>query len=123
MVKHKNYIATANIRITNLYWFCHHCYHAFDIIFDNPSSIFLNNIIAIAAGHDEEESEQFLNSVKQHFYNAGISNGDSVTIIYNGSRALAIGIPGKDLWVDVSDGILPSIPLKTSSELRFNIPS
>ena len=116
-------ITTANIRITNLYWFGHHCYHAFDIWFDNASTCLLDNIIAIAAGHNEEESEQFLNSVKQHFSNAGISNGDSVSILYTGTRALAIGIPGKDLWVDVNDGILPHIPLKTSSELGFNIDS
>lgn len=99
-------IATA--RITGLteppYYFDHHCYYAWDIVFQDASTFAFNNLPSIKVGETEEEGEIFCNILKENFKRAHIYDGDKVAVIFgNDGYILAIGKPGKDVWIDTND--------------------
>lgn len=117
-------IARANIHFSDLYQLIHHCYYAFDIMFENPSTIRLSNLIGITAGTDREKAEEFLNSVKNYFHDAAsIYDGCCVAVLFSGLNILAIGSFARDAWIDIRDGIIPCATKKNFSALGINITS
>ena len=60
-------IATAQIEglAKSPYYFEHHCYYAWDIMFRNSSTLIFNNIPFIKVGDTEEEGNIFCNQIKE----------------------------------------------------------
>lgn len=114
-------IATARLYgITkDLYFFKHRGYYAFDIMFDNASTLGFYNLSANKAGDDYEEAENFWNEVKASFEFIGIDDGDKVAVIFKNNEVIAIGKIGQDLWIDTINGFTA----KTFKELDFQINS
>ena len=115
-------IATARIEGLNKppYYFEHHCYFAFDILFSDSSSLAFLNLAFIKAGDTEEGAVLFCNQIKENFKQAGIQEGDAVAILYGPDRYVrAIGRLGQDLWIDVEDKFIK----KTFKELNIVITS
>lgn len=112
-------IATAQINglAEAPYYFDEKCYFAWDIMFTEPSTIFLNNIPFINVGRDEEQAEALCNQIKENFKEALISDGDKVALIINSrsGKVRAISSIGKDYWIDVKD----NFKVKTFNELNL----
>ena len=98
-------IATADLHFSDLYWFEKHCYYAFDLTFENTSTILFNNLSFLNAGFDHDSAEYFLNAVKKYFKLANILDGSPVNVLFSGQQILAIGARGSDLWIDVRKGV------------------
>ena len=87
-------IATARIKglKNSPYYFEPHCYYAWDIIFEDTSTLFFNNLPFIKVGNTEEEGKVFCNQLKENFNKAHIYDGDKVAVIFeDDGRVLAIG--------------------------------
>lgn len=115
-------IATA--RIDGLtkqpYYFDHHCYYAWDIMFNDTSTFLFDNIAFIKVGKNKEEGEKFCNQIKENFREANIYDGERVAVIFgDDSRVLAIGKIGDDMWIDTAD----KFAKKTFAELNICITS
>ena len=123
MEKNPLCIATAELHFSDLYWFEHRCFYAFDIDFKESTSIFCPNLAYIPAGYDEERAEDFLKTVKHYFTTAGIHDGDSVAVLFSDTQVLAIGALGNELWIDVHEGIFPHVPPKDFSKLGLDTKS
>lgn len=111
-------IATAQIDglAKSPYYFEHHCYYAWDIMFRNSSTLIFYNIPFIKVGDTEEEGNIFCNQIKENFNKAHINEGDKVAIIFDDSgHVIAIGSIGKDVWIDVTD----KFARKTFAELKI----
>ena len=79
-------------------------YYAWDIMFDNSSTLIFYNIPFIKVGDTEEEGNIFCNQIKENFNKAHINEGDKVAIIFEDSgHVIAIGSIGKDVWIDVTN--------------------
>ena len=98
-------IGTADLHFSNLYWFEKYCYYAFDITFENASTLWFNNLMFLNAGFDYDGAKDFLNAVKEYFKLANIADGSPVSILFSGNQILAIGARGSDLWIDVRYGV------------------
>ena len=115
-------IATAQIRGLNdsPYYFEHHCFYAWRIIFLKPSTIRIDNLPVIPVGETKEEGEKFCNQLKQNFREALIHEGEKVAVIFeDDGQVLAIGSLGSNLWIDTRDKFVK----KTFKELNININS
>ena len=116
-------IATARIKglKEEPYYFKHLCFYVWDIMFEDPSSIFaLNNLPYIKVGDTKEEAKIFCDKLKENFKEAHIYEGDKVAVIFeDDGHVLAIGSTGKDLWIDVTDKFVK----KTFAELNIAIKS
>lgn len=123
MEKNQLCISTAELHFSNLYWFEHRCFYAFDIDFKNSSTIFCPNLAYIPAGYGEDTAEDFLKAAKNYFLTAGIHDGDTVAVLFSDDRVLAIGALGNDLWIDVHEGIFPHVPPKDFSALGIKAKS
>jgi len=117
-------IATATLHFSDLYYFEHKCFYAFDISFDKTSTLLFYHLTQIPAGREKDTAKEFLNAAKQYFSTAGIHDGSDVAVLFSADgRVVAISAQGNGLWVDVCDGISPHIPPKEFSNLRFKISS
>lgn len=115
-------IATARIKglKKSPYYFDHHCYYAWDIMFEDTSTLFFYNLPFIKVGNTEEEGEVFCNQLKENFNEAHIYDGDKVAVIFgDDGRVLAIGNTGEDAWIDTTDKFVK----KTFAELNIVITS
>ena len=115
-------IATARIKglKKSPYYFAHHCYYAWDIIFENTSTLLFHNLPFIKVGNTEDEGEIFCNQLKENFNKAHIYDGDIVSVIFeDNGHVLAIGNIGEDVWIDVNDKFIK----KTFAELNIVITS
>ena len=115
-------IATARIKGLKKppYYFDHHCYYAWDIMFEDTSTLFFYNLPFIKVGNTEEEGEVFCNQLKENFNEAHIYDGDKVAVIFgDDGRVLAIGNTGEDAWIDTTDKFVK----KTFAELNIVITS
>lgn len=122
MKKKKICIATAKIKGLNdsPYYFEHHCYYAWKIMFEDTSTLFVNNLPFIKVGDTKEEGEIFCNHLKENFNEAHIYEGNKVAVIFeDDGNVLAIGSTGKDEWIDTTDKFVK----KTFAELNINIKS
>jgi len=117
------HVATARIHFSDIYYFQHKCFYAFDITFDNTSTILFDHLAFIPAGADEELAEEFLTAVKQYFATAGIHENSDVSVVFAGSRILAISSHENDLWIDVHEGIFPHISPKFFGQLGITVAS
>ncbi len=80
--KYKN--ATANINISDIYWFEHHCYWAFNITFENSDTEGFFNLIAICANNgSKEKAQEYLDGLKEAFKSVGITEGEKINIIFD----------------------------------------
>lgn len=69
-----------------------HFYYAWDIMFEDTSTLFFNNLPFIKVGNTEEEGKVFCNQLKENFNKAHIYDGDKVAVIFeDDGRVLAIG--------------------------------
>ena len=110
-------IATARIEgLTKPpYYFDHHCYYAWDIMFQDTSTFAFHNIPFIKVGDTEEEGEIFCNKLKENFNEA-----HKVAVIFgDDGRVVAIGNTGEDAWIDTTDKFVK----KTFAELNIVITS
>jgi len=115
-------IATARIEgLTKPpYYFDHHCYYAWDIMFQDTSTFLFDNLTFIKVGNNKEEGELFCNQIKEKFREAHIFDGERVAVIFgDDSRVLAIGNIGDDMWIDTTD----KFTKKTFEELNICITS
>lgn len=111
-------IATAQIDglAKSPYYFEHHCYYAWDIMFRNSSTFAFNNLPFIKVGNTEEEGKLFCNQLKENFKKAHINDGDKVAVIFEDNGCvLAIGNIGEDSWIDITDKFVK----KTFAELNI----
>lgn len=91
-------IATARIKGLKKppYYFDHRGYYAWDIMFEDTSTLLFNNIPFIYVGNTEEEAEIFCNQLKENFKEAHIYDGEKVAVIFgDNGRVLAIGNTGQ----------------------------
>ena len=119
---HEVSIATARIEgLTKPpYYFEHHCYWAWKIMFSDTSTLGFRNLKFIRLGKTEEEGEFLCNQIKENFKQAHINDGDKVAILFESNgRVRAIGRIGWDLWIDVKD----KFAKKTFEELNIVITS
>jgi len=115
-------IATARIEgLTKPpYYFEHHCFYAWSIMFQDPSTFAFSNLPVIKVGNTEEEAVIFCNQLKENFKKAHIYDGKKVAVIFaDDGHVLAIGNTGKDLWIDTTD----KFACKTFAELNIVITS
>ena len=115
-------IATARIKGLRkpTYYVSHYCYYAWDIMFEDTSTLFFNNLPFIKVGNTEEEAEIFCNQLKKNFKEAHIYDGDKVAVIFgDDGRVRAIGNTGEDAWIDTTDKFVK----KTFAELNIVITS
>ena len=117
-------IATAEIKGIDKdpYFFDHHCYYAWSLMFENPSNLmaFLNKPV-IYLSHEEEEANKVCAEFKNAFKEANIHEGDRVVLICNTKgNILAIGATYSDKWVDVYQD---KFTVKTFKELKLNVSS
>ena len=99
-------IATARIKGLNMFPYYH---EHFDFY-----------AVDIKVGNNKEEVEHFCNILKSHFNEAHIHDGDKVAVIFGDDGVvLAIGKPGEDAWIDVTDLFVK----KTFAELNIVITS
>lgn len=115
-------IATARIKGLKKppYYFNHRSYYAWDIMFEDTSTLLFNNIPFIYVGNTEEEAEIFCNQLKENFKEAHIYDGEKVAVIFgDNGRVLAIGNTGTDEWIDTTDKFIK----KTFAELNIIITS
>ena len=98
------------------YYFEHHCYYVWDIMFHNSSTLSFNNLPFIIVGNTEEEGNLICNQLNENFREAHINEGDEVAVLFDGNGCiLAIGNIGEDSWVDITDGF----DKKTFAELNI----
>lgn len=116
-------IATATLHFSDIYWFNKHCYHAFDITFENSSTVFFNNLMFLNAGFDQDSAEDFLKAVKEYFKLANIVDGAPVSVLFSGQQIIAIGARGCDLWIDVRKGVYCRTAPLSFAGLGLNIKS
>ena len=98
-------IATARIEglTKSPYYFDHHCYYAWDIMFSDTSTSSFHNLPFIKVGDTEEEGNTFCNQLKKNFEDAHIYEGSKVAVIFrNDGFIIAIGNLGEDSWIDVT---------------------
>ena len=117
-------VSIATTRIGGLtkspYYFNHHGYFAWDIMFSDSSTLGFHNIPRINVGDTEEEAVEFCNQLKENFEQAHIHDGDKVSIIFKANGLVrAIGCIGEDLWIDADDKFVK----KTFEELNIVITS
>lgn len=115
-------IATARIKGLKKppYYFNHLCYYAWDIMFEDTSTLLLDNLTFIKVGNTTEEGEAFCNQLKASFKEAHIYDGDKVVVVFeDDGHVLAIGKIGEDAWIDTTDKFVR----KTFSELHIVITS
>jgi len=115
-------IATARINgLTKApYYFEHHDYYAWEIMFSDTSTFAFHNLPFIKVGDTQEEGEVFCNQLKENFKEAHIYDGDTVAVIFGDDGCvLAIGNRGEDAWIDTSD----KFAKKTFAELNIVITS
>lgn len=115
-------IATARIEglTKSPYYFDHHCFYAWDVLFSHTSTLLFKNLPYIKVGDTEQEGEIFCNQLKENFKEAHICDGDTVAVIFgNDGNVIAIGCIGNDLWIDTTD----KFALKTFEELNIVITS
>lgn len=115
-------IATAEIEglAKPPYYFEHHCYYAWGITFNKPSTLIFRNLPYIPLGNTEEEAEIRCKEIKAVFKNANIHNGDKVAILFDDiGEIIAIGRVAKDVWIDVRDNFTK----KTFAQLNIVITS
>ena len=115
-------IATARIKGLNMfpYYHEHFDFNAVDIYFEDTSTFRFYNLSGIKVGNNKEEVEHFCNILKSHFNEAHIHDGDKVAVIFGDDGVvLAIGKPGEDAWIDVTDLFVK----KTFAELNIVITS
>ena len=99
-------MATARIRGLKKgpYYFEHHCYYAWDIKFDDASTLWVNHISFIPMGDSMEEAEREYKRVVGIFGRARIQEKDKVALLFaDPGNVLAIGKIGDDVWIDVRD--------------------
>lgn len=117
-------IATAEIKGIDKdpYYFEHHCYWAWSLMFENPSNLLsFNNMPVIALSCDEDEAREICDTWKKAFEKANIHEGDKVVLICNTKgEILAIGATYSDIWVDVYQN---KFTVKTFKELKLNVSS
>ena len=117
-------IATAKIKglEKDPYWFEHHCYWAWSLMFENPSSLLaFRNLPVIYLAYDEKEANEVCRQYKNALKKANIREGDEVALICNTKGdILAIGRTNSDSWVDVYQD---KFKVKTFKELKLNISS
>lgn len=77
-------IATARIKGLEKppYYFEHHCYYVWDIMFEDTSTFSFRNLPFIKVGDTKEEGEIFCNQLKENFKEAHIYDGDKVAVIF-----------------------------------------
>lgn len=112
----------ATARINGLtkepYYWEHHGYYTWDVLFSDTSTLFLENITFIKMGCTKEEAESFWNEIKENFEQAGICEGQKVNVLYGPDcNVRAIGFIGKDVWIDTCD----KFAKKTFKELNVAI--
>lgn len=98
-------INVATARINGLknppYYYDRKNYYAWDITFDDASTLLLKNLPFIKVGNTEEEGEIFCKHLKKIFNDAHINENDKVSVIFgDDGRVLAIGNLGEDVWID-----------------------
>lgn len=92
------------INISDVYYFNHRCYYAFDITFSDTSSLSFGNIIAICADKDDEkEAKKYLHDLKRRLKTDGIRSGERVEILVdeNSKDVVAIKSTESSNWIDV----------------------
>ena len=115
-------IATARIKGLNKspYYFQHRGYYAWDIMFEETSTLLFSNIPFIKVGDTEEEAERICNQLKENFVEARIHDGEKVAVIFGEDfHVMAIGCIGEDMWIDTRD----KFTKKTFAELNVVITS
>lgn len=115
-------IATARIEGLKKapYYFDHHCYFAWNIMFSDTSTLGFTNLPFIKVGDTEEEGVVFCNQLKENFKQANIHDGDKVAVLYEANgHVRAIGCIGQDSWIDAEDKFVK----KTFEELNIVITS
>ncbi|MBE5822274.1 MAG: hypothetical protein E7311_06810 [Clostridiales bacterium] len=117
-------IATAEIKGLEKgpYYFDHHCFWAWSLRFENPSSLCaFRNLPSIYLSLDKQEASKVCAQFKKAFEKANIHEGDTVALICNTKGdILAIGRTNSDIWVDVYQD---RFTVKTFKELKLNISS
>lgn len=117
-------IATAAIHFSDIYYFQHHSFYAFDITFDKTSTLCFNHLTWIPAGADKDVAEEFLKAVKQYFATAGIYEDSNVAVLFSSDgQVLAISAQGNDLWIDVREGVFLHVSPKYFGSLGFSVVS
>ena len=79
-------IATAEIKGLDKepYYFNHHCFWAWSIMFENPSSLLaFRNLPVIYLAYEEKEANEVCKQFKKAFEKANIHEGDTVALICN----------------------------------------
>ena len=115
-------ITTARIKGLNILPYYHEgCgFYVADIYFEDTSTSWFFKLSGIKLGNNKEEVEHFCNILKSHFNEAHIHDGDKVAVIFGDDGVvLAIGKPGEDAWIDVTDLFVK----KTFAELNIVITS
>jgi len=115
-------IATARINglTKQPYYFDHHCYWAWSIIFSDSSTSRFYNLPVIEVGDTEEEGIVLCNQLKENFKQAHIYDGDKVAVLFEANGSVrAIGSLGEDSWIDAGDKFVK----KTFEELNIIITS
>lgn len=99
-------IATARIHglNSNPYFFDHRCYWAYDIWFDESSTMKFTNLPCIKAGNTEKEAKKFWAYLNYKFNLLSISEGDKVAIIFDkNGNVRYISAIGENSWIDMCD--------------------
>lgn len=115
-------IATARIKGLNMlpYYNEHFCFYAVDFFFEDTSTFIFSNLSVIRVGKNKEEGKCFCDLIRNRFNEANIHDGDKVAVIFgDDGRVQAIGKPGEDAWIDVTD----TFAKKTFAELNIVITS
>jgi len=115
-------IATAQIKglKNSPYYFKHHCYYAWDIMFEKTSTLLFDNLAFIKVGDHEKDAVIFCDKIKENFSEAHIYDGNKVAVLFgDDGKIIAIGNIGEDAWIDVTDGFVK----KTFENLNITITS
>ena len=113
-------IGTARIRgLTKpFYYFEHRCCYAWDITFKETSTLLFNNLAFIPVGKTEKEAAFKQHQYLEKFEQANIHDRDRIVVIFDDEgTVIAIGKPGNNVWLDVSDGFIT----KTFEELKIAV--
>ncbi len=117
-------VCIATARINGLekrpYYFDAKCYFAMEIMFSEPSTLYLKNLPFIFLDDESlENAEKELSRIRSNFKEARINDNDNVAVLFSREHCeiIAIGSLGCDLWIDVQH----QFALKKFEELNIVI--
>ena len=113
-------ITTATIRLNTVpYYFEHHCYWAWDILFEDYPLFSFNSLTWLYMGDSKEEARKTCRTIKKVFANNSILDKSKVSVLYDEDGIIAIGRDSKDCYIHVRD----HFTVKTFTELNLNLAS